>query len=451
MAKWPWRFMSSTIHNENCMKILIIEAYSAANIGSGALVENSVALLRKYFPGSEIEILAQTPESIHKLTGLPCYHELISLPLGQPRLSQTFWLLKTTLWMISHALATGLDRIGLTLPASLYTDNARTLTAIEKVKQADMVVSVGAERINDNFYKGILFSLYMLWVVQTQRKFLVLFPQTVGPFHFKLTRLLSTRILNRCDVIFLRDRKSHDTIQALGVNLPVIVDTCDVAVLQQAVAYEEAWALLSQFGLQNDGRPLVGMSVMQWSYIKAEGHSGYEEYKQAIAAVADDFIANNGAQILFIATNVLTEGCREDDVAAAEDIKALMRHRENATVLNRVFTPSQLKGIMGLLDLCLVTRMHACIFSTGIFTPTASINYQFKLREYMKLLGLGDYTVDIDQVTTTNLRELMERAWQNRSASRETLKTNVSYWASNLENAIKMLPGYYTPPRRQAQ
>lgn len=430
------------------MKIVIIEAYSAANIGSGALVENSVRLLQKNFPGAEIEILAQTPESIHNLTGLPCHHELITLPLGKPRFRQVLWLLTTGLWMSVHALAVLLRRIGLAIPVSFYTFNPRTVTAVKKVREADMVVSVGAERINDNFYKAILFSLYMLWMVQTYNRFLVLFPQTIGPFHFRLTRLLSTAILRGCDVIFLRDHKSREIVSEIGVRGPIVVETCDVAVLQPAVDSAHAWELLRQAGVPEDDRPLVGMSVMRWSYIKAEGKSGYEEYKRAIAAVADEFIEHKGVRVLFIATNVLTEGCREDDVAAAQDILELMRHKEGATILRRVYTPAQMKGIMGLLELCLVTRMHACIFSTGIFTPTASINYQFKLKEYMSLMGLGTYTVDIDSVTTENLRTLMERAWADRNRNREVLKRNITAWAAGLEEEMAKLPEHYAVKAR---
>ncbi len=429
------------------MKILIIEAYSAANIGSGALVENSIRLLRKNFPNCDIEVLAQTPESIHKLTGVPCFNELISLPLGQPRMRQLLWLIRTGLWMTGHALAVLLRRIGVAVPIRLYTFNHRTLTAIKKVREADLVVSVGAERINDNFYKAILFSLYMLWMVQTYGKFLVLFPQTIGPFHFRLTRFLSALVLRRCDLVFLRDRKSYDIIKAIGTNGPVIVNTCDVAVLQPAVDAVEARSLLSEAGVPEDGRPLIGMSVMKWSYVKAEGKSDYREYKQAIATTADAFIAGKGVRVLFIATNVLTEGCREDDVAAAQDIMSLMQHKEGAVILSRVYTPAQMKGIMGLLKLCLVTRMHACIFSTGIFTPTVSINYQFKLREYMTLMGLGDYTVDIDVVTTEKLLELMERAWENRTRNREVLRKVVTSWAAGLEAEMAKLPEYYVGDR----
>lgn len=430
------------------MKILIIEAYSAANIGSGALVENSVRLLQKNFPDAEIEILAQTPESIHKLTGLPCYHELITLPLGQARLKQMFWLVGTVSWMIVHLLAVQFGRIGIRIPPSFYTFSSQTVVAIQKVQGADMVVSVGAERINDNFYKAILFSLYMLWMVKTYGKFLVLFPQTIGPFHFKTTRFLAAAVLSRCDVLFLRDQKSSAIVKEIGVQCPVVIDTCDVAVLQPAVDAGKAMELLRQAGVPADDKSLIGMSVMRWSYIKAEGASGYEEYKRAIATVADECIEQKGARVLFIATNVLTEGCREDDVSAAQEIMALMRHGDRATVLNTVYSPAEMKGIMGLLDLCLVTRMHACIFSTGIFTPTLSINYQFKLREYMSLMGLGEYTVDIDHVTTDNLRVLLERAWEDRAENREVLERHITAQGLALETAMAKLPEYYAGKSR---
>lgn len=425
------------------MKILIIEAYSAANIGSGALVENSIYLLKKNFPDAFIEILAQTPESIHNLTGLPCYHELITLPLGQSRLKQIFWLIKTACWMFFHLFAVQCRRAGIKISASSYTFNEHAKKAIEKIQEADIVVSVGAERINDNFYKAILFSLYMLWMVKSYNKFLVLFPQTIGPFHFKITKFLSKLILNKCDVIFLRDHKSREIVKQINVCGPIIIDTCDVAVLQSSVITDEAKKLLYQAGIPNDDKPLIGMSVMRWSYIKAEGKSGYEEYKRAIASVADEYIEQKGARVLFIATNILTEGCREDDVAAAQDIMNLMRNGKGATILYEVYSPAQMKGIMGLLDLCMVTRMHACIFSTGIYTPTVSINYQFKLKEYMQLMGLGDYTVDIDIVTTDNLRVLMNRGWETRSANRKILEKNINDWSINLETEMTKLPDYY--------
>ena len=417
------------------MNILVIEAYSAANIGSGALVENSVKLLKERFPGSNIEILAQTPESIHGLTKLPTHHELITLPLCKPRLVQVSWLMKTLCWMVVHMVLSLLRKVDLSVPVSLYTFDDKTLNAIEKVKWADMVVSVGAERINDNFYKAIYFSLYMLWMVKSYGKFLVLFPQTIGPFHFKASKILSRFVMNRCNVIFLRDKKSRANVTELDVSGSVIFDTCDVAVLQEALGREQSLEQLRTSGIPTD-RPIVGISVMEWTYIKSNGKSGYKEYKEAVSRVADELIEDLGLTIVFLATNVLTDGCREDDVSAAREIRDLMTHQEQAYIITDVYSPKQMKGVMGVMELCIVTRMHACIFSTGIFTPTASINYQFKLHEYMKLMGLSNYTVDIDKVDYSTLKSVVSNAWSDRESNRELLRYKVTFWSDDLNEKM---------------
>ena len=426
------------------MKILIVEAYTDGNIGSGALVENSVNLLCKNFPNAEIEILAQFPDHIEKFSGLPSYPELISIPFNQSIGKQVTWLLKTMPWMATHALVSMLRKKRLmTISAPLYTFDKRKLTALDRIEWADMVVSVGAERINDNFWKAIAFSLYMLWIIQLYNKYLVLFPQTIGPFHFRLTRFLSKKTLNGCDVIFLRDERSKDNIRKLGVKAPIVINTCDVAILQPEISTDEARRILKEYGILNNNQPLIGVSAMKWSYIKAKGESRYEEYKRAIARMTDKLIEEKNVRVIFLSTNTPVHGCREDDIEVARDIVSIMRNKGKAKILTQLFTPAQMKSIMRVLEMCLVTRMHACIFSTSAFTPTFSINYQFKLHEYMKLVGLGDYTIDIDKVTYERIWKIAEKTWKNRNEMRKILREKVSMWCENLELEMKKLPEYY--------
>ena len=226
------------------MKILVIEAYSDANVGSGALLENSVNLVKKTFPEAELKIWAQNPKSIEAFLGIKSYPELFTLPLKQSRYRQIIWLFKTVIWIIFNELGRIIRGICIPISEVIYTWDKCRLRAIKQIKEADLIISVGAERINDNFCKAILFSLYTLWIIKCYRKFLVLYPQTIGPFHFRITRFLSKKVLNKCDVIFLRDKKSEEIIRKLGVKEPIVQRTIDVAVLQKAVPLQEARNLL---------------------------------------------------------------------------------------------------------------------------------------------------------------------------------------------------------------
>lgn len=432
------------------MNILIIDAYTDGNIGSGALVENSLKLLRENFPDADIEMLSQFPEYLESFSGIPNHPELVTMPFNQPRLQQVYWLAKTLPWMTIHVMATYLKGYGVNIPSWIYTRDKHKQQTIERLNWADIVVSVGAERINDNFYKAILFSLYQLWIVQLQRKFLVLFPQTIGPFHFSFTRWLSRLIIERCDVVFLRDRKSREILDSLGVMHPVVVDTYDVAVIQSPVSTSQASELLYGSGIPSDGKLLVGISAMHWSYVKAQGESTYVDYRNAIAKVADGLIEDYGVRIVFLATNVPIHGCREDDVKVAREISGIMQHKDHVHILGSLYSPAQMKGMMGLMELCIVTRMHACILSTGITTPTVTINYQFKLNEYMKLVGLGEYTIDIDRVTSDKLQKLVGKAWMNRHIMRTTLVKSVQQMQDQIVDEMKKLPGYLQTAKSRA-
>ena len=429
------------------MNVLIIEAHSDANVGSAALVGNSVTLVRRTFPGAKLKIWAHNPESIERFSGIRCYPELFILPFKQPQYKQIIWLFKTVIWMVFSELGRIIRGIGIPFSEAIYTWDKRMLRAIKQIKETDLIISIGAERINDNFYKSILFSLYTLWTIKSYgksyRNFLVLYPQTIGPFHFRITKFLSKMVLDKCDVIFLRDKRSEEILRELGVKGPIIQHTADIAVLQEAISLQEARELLRKEEVCLNGRPLIGISALKWNYIKSKGKSNYNDYKYSIAKIADYLIENMDAQVIFIPTNLRMHGCTNNDFETSKEIVDQIKNKKRVVILSRLYRPDEMKGIMGLLDMCIATRMHACIFSTGIATPTISINYQFKVFEYMKLMDLGEYTIDIDQITFEELRKIVNLTWQKRGEIRKKLNERIMYWSNHVESTLLMLKEYY--------
>jgi polysaccharide pyruvyl transferase WcaK-like protein len=51
-----------------------------------------------------------------------------------------------------------------------------------------------------------------------------------------------------------------------------------------------------------------------------------------------------------------------------------------------------------------------------------SINYLFKLKEYMQGIGLGDYTIDIEDFNAKDSSEIFSRLWKNKEILRSGLE-----------------------------
>lgn len=400
------------------MNILIFEAYTDANIGSGSLIENSINVIKKFYPDGRISLLAHNRDAVHEFTGLPSCYEVFRLPFNQSRLKQVFWLLKNAIWIIAHFF-TRISR--LPIHEKIYTFDKLRLESIKAIKDSDVCVSIGAERINDNFYLGLPFSLFTSWMIKSYGKRLIAFPQTIGPFHFKASRYFSKKILSSYDRIYVRDRRSEDTLGSIGISGSKFTFVPDIALLQKPCKESETIELMRMEGIPQ-ARDLCALSVMEWTYFKTgkEG-SNYKDYKNVLSKATDYLVEKYGYHTVFIPTNLLMRGCREDDVKTQDEIYELVSNKNSVTRIRNLYKPGQIKGLFKKMDMVIATRMHACILATGAHAPTLSINYQFKLYEYMKLLGLGSNTVDIEDLSFDKLKALIDHTYSHRAEIRKQL------------------------------
>lgn len=418
------------------MNILIVEAYTDANVGSCALVENALRILRGRFPDAEIRIMAHEPGVFEELYGVESIKDIFEFPFLKPRLTQIGWLLRTAFWM-------KFAWIGLSLSSSRRVQSGRVLfrRKLEPLIWADLVISVGAERINDKYFKNIVFSLYLLALVKKLGKKLVIFPATIGPFLFRCSRWLARRVLSRVDLIYVRDELSEKlTRELIGTGADNLVRTADLAVLQEPIALDEALAMIQ--ASETDG--IVGISAMRWSYFKNRietPYSNYGAYVRETALLADKLAEDYKVRIVLYPTNFPVHGCREDDLATAFEIRERMKHGEGVTVLEQLPTPSQLEGMLACSELNFTTRMHACILSTGGGVPTISINYLFKVREYMRSLGLEEFSIDIEEFNAAWALDAFRRMWPEREKWREHIAREMDRKREELARAMERLDG----------
>ncbi|HJT24742.1 MAG TPA: polysaccharide pyruvyl transferase family protein, partial [bacterium] len=420
-------------------RILIFEAYTNANIGSGAVVENTVNLLKEKYPLAEIKIMAHCWRAF-RYDNIESVPDVFEYPFLKTRLTQVVWLLKTFFWLFLAYLQ------------ALLLKSKPFLFFKEKVRYfqwADLVVSVGAERLNDKFVKGLVFSALSLVLLKSLGKKVVFFPSTIGPFFYPPTRGLSSHALRRLDLVFTRDREStRICLEELALEPSRVVQTADVAVLQAQEPLGTSLDLIRNFRkgrTLSDDSAIVGLNALKWTYRankKETSYSNYPSYLREMAALADGLVERYGVIIGFYPTNFPVNECREDDVSVCREIQERMTHAGSTFLVDRLVTPAQLKGMLACSRLNIVTRMHACILSTGAGIPTLSVNYLFKLREYMESLGLEKFSIDIEDFNARSVADAFGRMWEERDFWNSHIRKAMAYKREVLKGAMERMDDY---------
>ncbi|MDD4938643.1 MAG: polysaccharide pyruvyl transferase family protein [Candidatus Omnitrophica bacterium] len=412
------------------MKVLIFEAYTDANVGSASLIENACNIVRSAFKDASISILAQNKEAVGRFSGLPVFSEIFILPLNKGRLSQAWWFVVNLFWMAADAFS----RISrLRAPCGFYTLSREKKRALKAIRESDVVFGIGAERINDNFFLALPFSLYSIWLVKSYNKKLILLPQTIGPFYFSVSKFFARKALLLCDRIYTRDKRSLDVLKSLKIPEWKFKFVPDMALLQKTAPAEAISRIRLKEGIPQGVR-FAGVSALKWSYFKSNGN--YAQYKEIMAKACDYLSGEKDYHVIFMPTNVKVHGCREDDIATAAEIHGLMKNKTRASLVTSLYTPAEIKGLCGLMDIFIATRMHACILATSAFVPTIAINYQFKLYEYMKLLGLEYYSLDIGELDFGVLRSLMDDLCLYKERLRPHLQRQIAILGSRVHNTL---------------
>jgi polysaccharide pyruvyl transferase WcaK-like protein len=265
---------------------------------------------------------------------------------------------------------------------------------------------------------------------------MIIFPSTIGPFLHNWTKTIFRNIAKDIDLIYTRDLESYNVIrQLLKTSKNKLINTCDVVVFQN-------WEDKKEILQKKYAKSIVGISVMKWTYFANKHetqYSNYSTYVKEMVCLIDSLIKKYNVHITLYPTNYQINGGLGDDLSVAIEIYNQATNKEDINIIGNLITPYELKSLLSGSEINITTRMHACILSTGSFIPTISINYLFKLREYMNSLGLSDFSLDIEDFEHSVILDMFDKMWNNRSYWQNHLKNEIEKNKQNLLKAINEL------------
>ncbi|GAJ04798.1 unnamed protein product, partial [marine sediment metagenome] len=237
------------------------------------------------------------------------------------------------------------------------------------LRDTDLFISGGGGLLQDSTGKGwsILYYLGLILIAKIIKVPVMIYAQGIGPVNKQINKKLIKWILNKVDLITVRDNPSKELLENLGVAKPSIyVNSDPVFLLKKKNINNVINSHPFIRGLINsDSRPLIGISVREY---KGNGLDS----KRIFAQAADYLIENYKAKIIFFPFKF------DEDVHISKEIVSLMKNK--AEVLKIKLEPEELLSVLSRLSLVVGVRLHSIIFSSMANIPFIAFNYDPKVK-----------------------------------------------------------------------
>jgi polysaccharide pyruvyl transferase WcaK-like protein len=412
------------------VKVLITN-HNSTNKGDTAILISQLHAMREFIPHVQFSIVSNDPETTAKLHVVKQYGAKIVKWIGPIReqsrgFKRLKWALSDVLWFQRIIMWALLNRFGINVSRFFTNINEREL--LQEYINADAIVVHGGGPLTDIYSAGFFYQYYLILISVLLKKPTIMYAQSFGPFtNYKtfdgIYKRLTKFLLNRTLLITLREGNSLKVLQDLGINgIPTLV-TADCAFLMRSEEPKRVKEILDKEGITKErDKPLVGITSIYWRYPgSSDPYKKQKEYEKILAQVADYLVSNLNAKVVFIPVEV--KGTRGDDRFIASKVYQLVKQKNNVKVILGEYTPEEVTGIIGNMDLLISTRLHSAILGSTMNVPAIVIKYDPKADGiWGKMLGQEKYICNIEDLNLDKLITRIDEIWSNRNQVKKSLE-----------------------------
>ncbi|MCI1822363.1 MAG: polysaccharide pyruvyl transferase CsaB [Megasphaera sp.] len=239
------------------------------------------------------------------------------------------------------------------------------------ISHSHILISGGGSLLQDvTSSRSLYYYLAIIKIALLLHKPVMLYAQGIGPLRRRKAREAVRKVLERVDMIGVRDEESKKELISIGVLTPPIEVTADAVLSANPVDKKLGFLLLKKYAITGI-RPKIGIAIRNWKNLS--------HYKIEVAKAADVLQERYNANIVFVPMQF------PDDIRAAEDVCGFMKRE--AIILKEQYTTVELMSIIGCMDVLLGIRLHALIFASIMHVPVTAISYDPKINNFIDLIG----------------------------------------------------------------
>lgn len=307
-----------------------------------------------------------------------------------------------------HVLTAGSEH---QLPGCRFVSIQRThLPAIIKaLKTCDLFISGGGGLFQDvtglgsvPYYGGLL------KIAQSMGVPTMVFGQGIGPLRYGINRWLLKQAFRKVQAISVRDEESYEFLQAQG--LQHLHLTADPVLTLKAVHPTHALELLHREGV-NPTLPMIGVSIRPWP-------TWFEKQLKAFTSVLAQFARECQAQLVLIPFQPNHDTWMCEEVAYSLSARP---HAPPLTILRGHYSPIEVQGMIGCMQMMVGMRLHALIMSAAEYVPAVGLVYDPKVRRFAEQVGYK-YVSSITALNEVDhFYSYLHETWQQQEPLRALL------------------------------
>ncbi len=238
---------------------------------------------------------------------------------------------------------------------------------------------------------------------------IIFYNSSVGPIDHEVGKNALQKVLDSSPLVITRDAQTKSLIENLKLEHPEIVVHADCALNTQLPSERRIDEIIAQEQLFGNPKGTIGLNVN--AYIDDWSETGTlnrEKFCNVLGGTADALIEQLDVDILYTVSQIM-------DMKVTRECVAQSRHQSRIKVVgNCDYTFQELTGLLSKVDVHAGLRTHTLIFCAAVGTPPISINAYPKSAGFLRTVGMGDWTIDFEDLSVENLTSLLARAWNER-------------------------------------
>lgn len=252
-------------------------------------------------------------------------------------------------------------------------DRFNIIQILSTIKSTDILISGGGTLLQDvTKLISIWYYLAIILIALLFKKPVYILFQGIGPINNKFNIWLSKKILSKVKYIALRDKKAYDEMQRLGFNMEKVEVATDLVFDLNVLNKEESKQLIKKYIPDyNEEKNYLGAALRPWKDV-------YNE--EIFGKILDRIKKEYNAEIVFLPFH------KKQDYMFSKDIQGVMW--EKSHIIYDDLKPSQLAGIMSLMNANIGVRLHSLVFAAITKVPVIGITYDPKIDGFLQEINM---------------------------------------------------------------